>query len=806
MSVSGAERRFHAGLRMVTEPKVLYEFGPFRVDPEKQVLLREDHPVAISPKVFETLLILVRRSREVVSKEDLMKALWPDAFVEEANLSQNIFLLRKALGDTPEDRRYILTLPGRGYRFVEQVNAVRQDGDDVVIESRSHAQMVVEQADNAEPSRPLPGSLDGKESWKYLLPIAGVVVLMVLGTTFFLHRHHPIVLGEKNSVIIADFTNTTGDPVFDGTLRQGLAVQLEQSPVLSLLSEDRIQQALRLMGQPPDARLTPDLTRQICERTASAAVLEGSMARMGSQYVLGLRAKNCRTGEVFAEAQAQTARKEDVLNALSELATKFRTRVGESLTTVEKYDTTLAEATTPSLEALKAYSTGWKFAYTGSEEAAEPFFKRAAEIDPKFAMAYASLGLMYGSNGESALATENTSKAYELRDRASDHEKFFITAYYHGRATGNQEKAQQTCEAWAQLYPRDFVPHGMLSGFIYTSYGKYQRAAEEAEKTIQIAPDNAIGYVNLGYSNVYLDRPAEAERALRRASERRIEGPFLSLLGYDVAFLKDDKAGMGRQMVLAQGKSGVEDWISDREAFVLANSGQLHEARKMSQCGELSQEAGHQERSALFEIRAALREAFFGNAPAAKRSAMAALELAKNREVQYGAAFALALSGDSSEAQTLANDVERNFPEDTSVRFNYMPSVRALLALNHGEPSQAIEVLQTAVPNELGQPRSAINGFFGALYPIYVRGEAYMAARQGAEAVTEFQKILDHRGAVVGDPIGALAHLQLGRAYVLSGDQTKAKIAYQDFLTLWKDADPDIPALQQAKAEYAKLN
>ncbi len=807
MSVSGEERRLHVGLPMVMEPKVLYEFGPFRVDPEKQVLLREDHPVAISPKVFETLLILVRRSREVVSKEDLMKALWPDAFVEEANLSQNIFLLRKALGDTPEDRRYIVTLPGRGYRFVEQVHAVRQDGDDVVIESHSHAQMVVEQADDAEFSPALPARLDSKESWKYLLPIGSVVALMVLGAAFFLHKRQPIVLGEKNSVLIADFTNTTGDPVFDGTLRQGLAVQLEQSPVLSLLSEDRIQQALRLMGQPSDARLTPDITRQICERTGSAAVLEGSMASMGSQYVLGLRAKNCRNGEVFAEEQAQTARKEDVLNALSQLATKFRTRVGESLTTVEKYDTTLAEATTPSLEALKAYSTGWKFAHTGSEEAAEPFFKRATEIDPKFAMAYASLGLMYGSNGESALATENTSKAYELRDRASDHEKFFITAYYHGRATGNQEKAQQTCEAWAQVYPRDFIPHGMLSGFIYPSSGEYQRAAEEAEKAIQFAPDNAIGYVNLGYSNVYLDRPAEAERALRRASERRIEGPLISLLGYDVAFLKDDKAGMGRQMVLARGKSGVEDWISDREAFVLANSGHLHEARKMSQRAvNFAQEAGHQERSALFEIRAALREAFFGNAPAAKRGAMAALELAKNREVQYGAAFALALSGNSSEAQTLANDLERNFPEDTSVRFNYVPSVRALLALNHGEPFHAIEVLQTAVPNELGQPRSAINGFFGALYPVYVRGQAFMAARQGAEAVTEFQKILDHRGAVVGDPIAALAYLQLGRAYALSGDQTKAKIAYQDFLTLWKDADPDIPVLQQAKAEYAKLN
>ena len=393
---------------MLTEPKVLYEFGPFRVDPEKQVLLREDHPVAISPKVFETLLILVRHSRQVVSKEDLMKALWPDAFVEEANLSQNIFMLRKALGDTPEDRRYIVTLPGRGYRFAEQVRTVTQDGEDVVIESRSRAQMVVEQAGSApsETSHALPTSLNRQVSWKYLLPIGSVVSLLVvlaLGMAVFLHRRQPMVLGEKDSVLVSDFTNTTGDPVFDGTLRQGLSVQLEQSPFLSLVSEERIQRALRLMGQPSDARLTPEIARQICERTASAAVLEGSIGNMGSQYVLGLRATHCRTGEVLAEEQAQAARKEDVLNALGQIASKFRTRVGESLSTVEKHDTPLAEATTPSLEALKAYSMGLKVEASMGAGAAVPFFKRAIEIDPKFAMAHAALGLMYGDRGESDL-------------------------------------------------------------------------------------------------------------------------------------------------------------------------------------------------------------------------------------------------------------------------------------------------------------------------------------------------------------------------------------------------------------------
>jgi tetratricopeptide (TPR) repeat protein len=688
------------------------------------------------------------------------------------------------------------------------VRTVMQDGEDLVIESRSRAELVVEQTDRApsESSHALSDSPHRKVSWKYLLPIGAVVALLVASAAFFLHRRQPIALGETDSVLVADFTNATGDPVFDGTLRQGLAVQLEQSPFLSLVSEDRVQQVLRMMGEPADARLTPEVARQICERTASAAVLEGSIASLGSQYVLGLRAKSCRTGDVFAQEQAQAARKEDVLNALSQIASKFRTRVGESLPMVEKHDTPLAEATTPSLEALKAYSMGWKVSSSAGQAAAVPFFKHAVEIDPQFAMAHASLGLMYGHTGESALAAESTSKAYELRDRASDKEKFFITAYYDGRATGNQEKAQQTCEAWAQTYPREMIPHAFLSGFIYPASGKYEKSVEESEKAIRLDPDAAIGYLNLGYNYVYLDHLGEAESALRRASERKLEIPDFLILRYDIAFLEGDKAGMDREVGLAQAKSGAEDWMSDHEAFVLAYAGHLQEARRMSRRAvDLAQQAAHRERAALFETPQALWEAFFGNAPEARRSAMAALKLSKDREVEYGAAFALALSGDSSRSQTLANDLEMHFAEDTSVRFSYVPALRALLALNHREPSKAIELLQAAVPYELGTPRSSIQGFFGALYPIYVRGQSYLAARKGAEAATEFQKIIDHRGIVVSDPVGALAHLQLGRAFALSGDKAKAKIAYRDFLTIWKDADSDVPILKQAKTEYAKL-
>ena len=640
--------------------------------------------------------------------------------------------------------------------------------------------------------------------WKAIVPAATIVLALSIAGFFYL-RAAP-KLSDKDTIVLADFANSTGDPVFDGTLRQGLAVQLEQSPLLSLVPEDRVQQTLRMMSQPADAHLTPQLAREVCQRTASAAVLQGSIAALGNQYVLGLRAENCRTGKVLDDELVQAAKKEDVLNALSQMASKFRTRVGESLATIQQHDVPLEEATTSSLQALQAYSMGWQRNASAGAEAGLPFFKRAVQIDPKFAMGYAALGLYYGTTGESDLAAENIRKAYELRDRASDKEKFFITAYYDGRGTGNQEKAQQTCEQWAQIYPREWTPHTFLSGFIYLVLGRYEKAAEESRKAIELAPDTYTGYFLLGYNFVYLDRPAEAEDVLRRASERKMAAPFLSLLRFDLAFLKGDSAGLQREAAAAQGKPGAEDWISDRQAFALAYTGHLQEARRWSQrASDLARETGHRERAALFETRAALWEAFFGNAPRAKRAAKDALALAKNREVRYGAALALAMSGDASQAQSLTNDLERDFPEDTSVRFNYLPAVHATLALDHGDSSKAIELLQVAVPYELSSPRSATFAYFGALYPVYVRGQAYLAARQGAEAAREFQKIVDHRGIVIGDAFGVLAHLGMARAYALQGDTAKARKKYQDFFTVWKDADSEIPILKKAKVEYAKL-
>ena len=640
---------------------------------------------------------------------------------------------------------------------------------------------------------------------RWPLAAAGLLLVGLVAAAYF-YFHQTPKLTDKDTLVLADFTNTTADPVFDGTLRQGLAVQLEQSPFLSLIPDERIQKTLRLMGQPVDARVTRERALEICERTGGAAVLEGSIASLGSEYVLGLRAQKCSTGEVLDEEQAQAARKEDVLSALSQIATKFRTRAGESLKMVQEHDTPLAEATTPSLEALKAYSAGLKVLFSTGSVPALPLFKRATEIDPKFAMAYAFLGRLYGDIGESVLSAESASKARQLRDRASDRERFFITATYDEQVTGNLEKARETCELWAQSYPRDAAPHGLLSGSIDQGLGLYQASIEEAQKAIGIDPDFPFGYVNLAFSYAYLDRLREAENTLQRASERKLEIAEVLLLRYYIAFLKGDKTAMEREADLSEGKPGSEDWIVHSEALVAAYSGHVQQARMMSRRAvDLAQQAGQRERAAIYETGAAVWEAFFGNASAAKKSAMAALELSKGRDVEYGAAYALALSGESSRSQALADELERRFPEDTSVQFSYLPALRALFALNHGDSSKAIDVLQISAPYDLAVTGIDLLGFFGNLYTAYVRGEAYLAAHQGAEAAAEFQKILHHRGIVFADPVGAEARLRLGRALALSGDKTKAKTAYQDFLTLWKDADPDIPILQQAKTEYARL-
>ncbi|HKE28389.1 MAG TPA: protein kinase [Bryobacteraceae bacterium] len=641
-----------------------------------------------------------------------------------------------------------------------------------------------------------------RNRWKFAIPAALALALIAA----YRNINRAPKLTDADTIVLADFKNTTGDPVFDDTLRQGLAVQLAESPYLSLISDRRIQKTLDLMGR-RGAPLTAELARDVCERTASAAVLEGSIASLGSQYVLGLRATGCRIGAVIDQEQAQVGRKEDVLNGLTRLTSKFRERVGESLATVREHATPLEEATTPSLEALKAYNVARKAVTSSGNFTALTLTRRALEIDPEFAMAYAFQGRTYGDLGEYAHAAESLTKAHQFRGRASDREKFFIDWNYERQVTGNLERAAEITETWARTYPRDAEAHAAFSGYTTKGTGRYLKSIEEANKAIELDPDFGPGYWNLSFGDFYVGRFEDAQAVLRRAAERKIEAGELLILRYYIAFLNDDRAGMDREIAAARGQSGTEDWVTESEALALARTGRLRKAESLLMIAvNLAQEENQSERAALFQSAAAMWEALAGNAVQAKRFAEAALQLSSGRAVDYVAAAALALAGDRTRPQELANSLEKRFPGDTTVRFTYVPALRALVAMNRGEPARAIELLKANQPYELAMPSTAYDAGFGALFPVYVRGEAYLRLGQAAEAATEFQKILAHRELIIADPEGAFARLELARAYNLAHDGIRAKAAYDDFLHLWTQADSGIPVLTQATAESAAIH
>jgi tetratricopeptide (TPR) repeat protein/predicted Ser/Thr protein kinase len=605
------------------------------------------------------------------------------------------------------------------------------------------------------------------------------------------------------TIVLADFDNGTDEPVFDQILRQGLAVQLRQSPFLTLVSDQQIAQALRFMNRPPDTRLTLEIAREVCERTGSAAVLEGSIARLGSQYVLWLRARRCRTGEVVGEEQAQAAGKEEVLNALTRIAVQIRRRLGESLATIHEHSTPLEQATTSSLEALKAYSAGRIAVYSRGPSAAIPELQRAIAIDPQFAMAHADLSILSWNMGQTDLAAEHTLKAYELRDRVSDRERRWILFLYDRQVTGNLPRLLQTLESWVQTYPRDHLPLGVLAGWGTRGTGQYERGIQAAEASLRLNPDETFAYEGLLVHNLSLERFADAADALRRAAERKLEIAEFLVGRYYLAFFDGDEAGMAREVARARGLHGAEDWMSHNQAMVLARSGRMREARVLWQRAiESTQQTGDREKAAIYHAAAAVCEAHCGNSDAAAARARSALDLAKGRDVAYAAAFALALSGDLAASETLAEDLQNRFPEDTAAQFGYLPVLRALSALAHGAPLEAIERLQSALPYEFAMPGTVFFAKFGGLYPAYVRGQAYLADGRGQQAAVEFHKVLGHRGLVFADPIAALAHLQLARALALAGQPGDASRAYETFLAVWKDADADLPILKQANAEY----
>jgi tetratricopeptide (TPR) repeat protein len=609
-------------------------------------------------------------------------------------------------------------------------------------------------------------------------------------------------LTDKDTIVVGDFDNKTGDAVFDDTLKTALTVALNQSPFLNVLADDRVAATLKLMTRPAGMKLTPDVARELCTRAGSKAYIGGSIANLGNEYVLGLKTVNCQSGDVLAQEQVTANGKEKVLNALGNAAAKLRTRLGEAHSTVQKFDTPLAEATTPSLEALQAYTRGRIMDNNGDSDPV-PQFQRAIELDPNFAMAYANLGFFTGR-------VEYLLKAYALRGRVSEREKFYIEAHYFDTALGNLEKAQKIYELWAQIYPRDWLAPGNLARYILPRLAEHDRALDESRQFIRISPDHPFAYECLLVSYLHLNRFEEALKIAEEAKAKNLDSRSKLYL-YPLAFLQNDAAGM--EQVMRWGERGDEsvEWGGEGQARVgevllsfqantASYTGKLERAREFSRRAVAqAKRAGEKQNAASYEAQAALREALFGNLAEARRDAVSALGLSTHRDAQGGTAVALALAGNAAQASALADDLGKRFPEDTVVQFNYLPTVRSQIALRQHDAARAVKVLQAAATYELGDVDNT------ALYPVFVRGEAYLALHLGSEAAAQFQKIIDHRGIVVNEPIGALAHLGLARAYVLQGDPTKAKAAYKDFLTIWKDADPDIPIYKQAKAEYAKL-
>jgi len=637
--------------------------------------------------------------------------------------------------------------------------------------------------------------------WKVLVPV--LTVVLGVGGYLVFHRSSAsktTPLTARDSIVLSDFENTTGEPVFDGALKQALAVQLGQSPFLNIVSDRRIEDTLRLMGQPGNSRITRQVARELCIRTGSKAFLLGSVSKLGDHYLVGIDAIGCSNGETLAKEQEEGASKDDVLKALSKGASSLRAKLGESLSTVQRFDVPV-EATTPSLEALKAFSMGITTFRTRGNSEAIPFYKRAIELDPNFAVAYASLGLTYSNLQQASLAAENIKKAYALREHVSERERYRISALYYGYVTGETEQAAEVYELWGKSYPLDPIPPGNL-GYIYSNLGQYQKAIAETVESQRLEPD-VVGYFNLMGVNLALNKPEEAQKALSDARKGNFDGEVLHWGIYLLAFYNNDPAEMERQLNWAAGKPGSEDLLLSTQSDTEAYYGHLVKARDFSRRAvDAAVRADSKETAAFRQINAALHEAEYGNTELAKQQVAAARALAPGKDVKLLSALALARAGDLVGARALVDELAKAYPLDTMLKVYWLPTMRAAIDLAGNNSSQALIDLEPTAPYELGQPPQFQ---LGTLYPVYLRGMAQLAAHNGTAAAAEFQKFPDHRGIVLNYPLGALAHLGLARAYGLSGDAAKSKTAYQDFFALWKDADPEIPILKQARAEFEQL-
>ena len=746
----------------------LYGFGPFRVDPEKELLLREDQAVPIAPKAFQVLLVFMRNSKQVVSKDDLLKTIWPDTFVEEANLSRNIFLLRKALGESAQDHQYIVTVPGRGYRFAEDVQLI--PGRELDIVAATHAKVQVEVRETR-----------ARRWWIALAALS----LAALVAAWLIRR--PAALTDKDTIVLADFVNATGDPIFDGTLREGLAIQLAQSPFLQIMDDTELQRNLRLMNLAPGTYITHAIARDACVRQGGAATIDGRIASLGKSYVITLEAITCQKGATLAREQEQAEDKEHVLRALDKAATALRAKLGESLMTIKQLDQPLEQATTPSLEALQNYTEGLDVMAGGQFRASIPFYERAIAIDPKFTMAYYVLGVVYENTGDLDKAADYAKQAFSMMDRVSDPERVELTAYYY-RFTGDWEKEIDAYQqAVRDNYPRPWSFHNQLA-LTYNDLGKFEDGLREGLEAIQLQPDNEAPYRRALDAYMCLGRLKEADQIAAEIRARKIGGTRIHQRYLELAYLENDQTAVQREIQWYAGKA--DEYLS----FGLQAAMRNVEGRRRAS-HELYQKASEQARheglgyvADEFEEADARADALSGKCETVHRLGRPGL--------------ALAMCGDTSRARNLAAERSKKFPHATIWNAIQLPEIEAEIALHGNDAGRGVDLMTAAAPYERAYPDA-----------VYVRGLAYLGMHKGAEAAAEFHKIVDQRGTSwaatwVHPNWGqyyALAHLGMARGYVLAGQRTQARDAYEKLFALWKAADPDLPVLKQARAEYAKL-
>ena len=637
--------------------------------------------------------------------------------------------------------------------------------------------------------------------WRLFASAAAVLLITSLLAVRFHNRQQSHRLTEQDTLVLSDFANPTGDALFNETLKQGLAVELEQSPFLNILSDEKVTQQLRFMGRSPDDRLTPEVAREVCQRAGSKAMLLGSISAVGSHYAIGLKAVNCQNGDSLGEELVEANRREDVLTKLHEAGTRMREKLGESLASIRKYDVPAEQATTPSLDALQAYSKALKNRYSQGDPAALTLLKRAVELDPNFAMAYAVSANVYFDLGESALSVVAAQKAYALRERVTERERLYIDSGYYGIVTGELEKEAQIYEEWKEIYPRDQTPHQNLA--LYHGYlGQYEQALSGYREALRLEPNNAMNYVTLAGTYINLNRFDEAKAILDEARARKLDHELVPWISYLLAFLRDDSPEMQNQVLLASSNEAIGDYLLASESDTEVFHGRLRNAWDFSlRAVDAANQNGSADRAASWRAHVALREAEFGNSARARQQATAALALTSAKDVGVVAGLALARAGDVSRAEVIVKDLKRRFPTDTLLNRYWLPSIQAAVEIDRKNPARAIETLQVTASYELGGEPIQLD----TMYPVYLRGLAYLMNRDGRAAVAEFLKIVDHRGRVSNCSLSVLVQVQLAKAYALSGEEEKARNALQEFLKLWKDADPDVAIFRQAQGEYAKL-